>query len=176
MTLDYLSGGSDEEDQKLLGFLLGDVLYGIDIMQVREIVNPGELINIPHVPSFVIGVAYHRNAVVPIIDLGNRFGLEKRVTTTRIKWILVKTPTKDVGLEVDRVTEVVKVSEKQLRERHSLMDNEEIPWIRKVFSSKNGLIFQIDLETVIGSAAELPEDQESKGHDQASESGGGQRP
>jgi len=157
MTLNYLARGSVTDDQKLLGFRVGELHYGVDIMQVREIINPTELIEIPHAPPFVIGVADHRKAVVPIVDLRMRFGLEKTAPSKRLKWILIKTQTNDVGLQVDGVTEVVKVNDTQVRDRHPLMDNQDILWIKDVFSNKNGLIFQIDLETIIGSAALLPE-------------------
>ncbi|MCP4199574.1 MAG: hypothetical protein GY762_20710, partial [Proteobacteria bacterium] len=79
-----------EAEQKLIGFIVGDVRYGIDIMRIREIVNPSTVVQIPSIESYVVGVTEHRNAVIPIVSLRERFGLESKGLDTRTKWLLVK--------------------------------------------------------------------------------------
>ncbi|MCP4599630.1 MAG: purine-binding chemotaxis protein CheW [Proteobacteria bacterium] len=156
MRFDILSKSQFEEEHKMVGFVVGNVRYSVDIMRIREIVNPGDLVHIPAVPSHVVGVADHREVVVPIIDLRIRFGLEEIDSNRRAKWIVVKMETMDVGLQVDRVTQVLKVTDSQLRDRDSLLDDGGAPWIKEVFSDENGLVFELDLEAVVGSVAELP--------------------
>jgi purine-binding chemotaxis protein CheW len=144
-----------ETEQKLIGFMVGDVRYGIDIMRIREIVNPTEVVQIPSIESHVIGVTDHRNAVIPIVSLRERFGLDSKGLDNRTKWILVKVENKEIGLQVDRVTQVIKVTNEQRRDRNSLMDDAEKPWIEEVFADDSGLVFVIDLDPVIGPAAQL---------------------
>jgi purine-binding chemotaxis protein CheW len=145
-----------EAEQKLIGFIVGDVRYGIDIMQIGEIVNPSEVVQIPSVESYVVGVTDHRNAVIPIVSLRERFGLEAKGLDARTKWILVKIENKELGLQVDRVTQVIKVTNEQRRDRNALMDDAEKPWIEEVYADENGLVFVIDLDPIIRQAAQLP--------------------
>jgi purine-binding chemotaxis protein CheW len=150
MRADLQSIALGETERKLVGFLVDDVRYGIDIMRVREIVNPSRLVQVPYMPPYVVGVADHREAVVPVVDLRVRFGLEAKGLDHRVKWIISRTDIKEVGVQVDRVTQVLKVNQSQFRERHSLMDAKRTPWIKDVFADDSGLIFELDLEVVLG--------------------------
>jgi purine-binding chemotaxis protein CheW len=82
-------------ERQLVLFGVGTVVYGLPIERVREVVNPLEIIPLPHAPAAVIGVTDHRGEVVPVIDLRTRFGLppaEDPDALRRRKWIMV-----DVG-------------------------------------------------------------------------------
>ncbi len=104
-----------DPQKSLVGFVVGDVHYAIDIGKVREIVNPLPLTALPHTPVEVVGVADHRGEVVPVIDLRARFGLPLGDATRGTKWILVSAGDRAVGLVVDRVTEVFGTGGEELR-------------------------------------------------------------
>lgn len=93
-------------DKSLVGFFVGEVHYAIEIAAVREIVNPLPMTSLPHTPAEVAGVADHRGDVIPVIALRRRFGLDDEEPSRATKWILVRAGEHDVGLVVDRVTEV----------------------------------------------------------------------
>ena len=77
MTLNLRDLKSPErETYKLVGFTVQNIFYGIDIMRVREVINPIDLVSVPSLPAYVKGVADHRAEVVPIIDLRARFGID----------------------------------------------------------------------------------------------------
>ncbi|MCP4680332.1 MAG: hypothetical protein GY854_33555, partial [Deltaproteobacteria bacterium] len=150
-------------ERKMIGFIVDHVRYGIDIMQVREIVNPSEVIQVPASPSHVMGVADHRETVIPIIDLRIRFGLKETESTRRTKWIMTKTDFRDVGLQVDRVTQVIKMTDVQQRDRRSLLDNGAAVWIDEVFADNAGIVFRINLDAIVGPLSELPESEAFEG-------------
>lgn len=56
-------------EQQDVIFKLGDEEYGINIMNVTEIIPYEETIKLPHVPDFVEGVINYRGTVIPIICL-----------------------------------------------------------------------------------------------------------
>ena len=58
----------------MVGFVVGDVQYAVPIGQVREISNPLAVVELPRAPASVVGVAYYRGEVVPVVDLRGRFG------------------------------------------------------------------------------------------------------
>lgn len=98
---------SQSSSQKsLVGFVVGDVGYALNIADVREVINPQEFSRLPHLPAEVLGVTDYRGEVVAVIDLRARFGLPGAPPTKATKWILVGTGARVVGLVVDRVTEV----------------------------------------------------------------------
>jgi len=61
--------------EQFLTFILGDEEYGVDILRVQEIRGWEPVSRIPNVPSYEKGVINLRGAIVPIIDLRDRFGL-----------------------------------------------------------------------------------------------------
>lgn len=95
-----------EGDKRLVGFVVGDVHYALDIAHVREIVNPAPTSAVPHMPPAVVGVADHRGEVVPVVDARRHFGLPRVAATRGTKWILLRAGDQVLGLVVDRVTEV----------------------------------------------------------------------
>ncbi|MCP4675877.1 MAG: purine-binding chemotaxis protein CheW [Deltaproteobacteria bacterium] len=161
MRMSLFSRTAYDEERKLIGFITNGVRYGIDIMRVMEIVNPCETVQVPAVPPFVVGVADHRGTIIPIINLRARFGLESGSSDRYTKWIFAKIENREIGLQVDRVTQVLRVTPDQKRDRRSLLNEtvgEGEQWIKNVFADDSGLVFEIDLKAVIGEAAKLPDE------------------
>ena len=149
MKFNYLSLPELPKDQrKLVGFIVDDVCYGLPIMSVREVINPGAVTKVPSLPSFVLGVAEHRDDVIPIVNLRARFGLPSIERTRRSKWIIAVINRREVGFEVDRVTEVTTVDPSMKRERPFLTTKHD-PWIAEVFHVKSALLFELALSTLI---------------------------
>lgn len=105
--------------EQYLTFLLAGQEYGIDILRVREIKGWDTPTRIPHSPDHVLGVINLRGAVVPIIDLRMRFGVEKAPIGPTTVVVVVRVDGQrgelTVGVVVDAVCEVCNVSESQLR-------------------------------------------------------------
>ena len=102
--------------RSLVAFVVGSVRYALEIAQVREIVTPLPLTLLPHTPEGLAGVADHRSAVVPIIDLRSRFGLPTLAARGRkTKWILVDVRGRTVGLVVDDVLGVLRLGVAEFR-------------------------------------------------------------
>jgi purine-binding chemotaxis protein CheW len=153
MRFDLPDGCELDSERKLVGFYVGAVHYGVDIMSVREILKPAGLVPVHSAPAYVAGVTDHRESVVPIIDMRQRLGLAPMADAARAKWLLVRTSGKDVGLIVDRVTDVIPVSDAMRRERHAVLSAELASWVSDVFGVEGGLIFEVDVDLVVGLGA-----------------------
>ncbi|MCS6797228.1 MAG: chemotaxis protein CheW [Myxococcota bacterium] len=93
--------------KNFVGFVVGEVVYALDIHRVREILQPLPVVPLPHAPPVLLGVADHRGEVVPVLDLRRRFGLPPAADgDRRRKWIVVRAGTRGVALVVDAVTDV----------------------------------------------------------------------
>lgn len=127
-----------------VGFVVGDVAYAVPIANVREIVNPAPLTELPHAPPSVAGVLDHRGEVVPIVDLRARFGLDAAAATRRTKWILIEVERRSIGLIVDRVTGVFGVAD-ALRAPPALGPGDELRGIVGVAPHAGQLVFVLDV-------------------------------
>jgi purine-binding chemotaxis protein CheW len=65
---------------KYLTAVIGDEVYGIAVLKVREIIRLQKITPVPQVPEFVRGVINLRGRVIPIIDLRIRFGMKAEIT------------------------------------------------------------------------------------------------
>ncbi len=108
--LDELWADDDEEvgtrKAKYLFFNLGDELYGINIMNVTEIIEMERITEIPDMPDYVKGVINLRGKVIPVMDLRLRFNMSEREYDDRTCIVVTAVETASLGLIVDTVAEV----------------------------------------------------------------------
>src|ERR1700688_2183847 len=95
-----------DPSKNLVGFVVGDVEYAVNIARVKEITNPLVVVPLPHPPRAVVGVADFRGEVIPVVDLRLRFGLASAPATRKTKWIVVDVSSRLVALVADAVSEV----------------------------------------------------------------------
>lgn len=103
----------DEAPAQYLTFLLGGEMFGVGILNVKEIIEYGNLTEIPMMPTFIRGVINLRGAVVPVIDLAARFGGKVTEIGRRTCIVIVEVPDgdsrHDIGIMVDAVSEVLEI-------------------------------------------------------------------
>lgn len=145
-----------EGDKRLVGFVVGDVQYALDIQHVREIVNPQGTSAVPKMPPSVIGVADHRGDVVPIVDARRHFGLPRAPLTRASKWILLRAGDQLMGLVVDRVTEVFGSSTPP-REPPAALGDPSTRGVAWVASREDDLVFVLDATKLAQIVAGMPE-------------------
>jgi len=100
---------------ELLTFRLADQEYSLDIMSVREIRGWTRTTPLPHAPKFMKGVINLRGTVLPVMDLGERLGLEPRQQTDRNVIIVVKHENTMTGLLVDAVSDIITLTSADLQ-------------------------------------------------------------
>ncbi len=144
-----------DRTKNLVGFQVGDVQYAVEILRVREIINPLPMVQLPKSPKTIIGVADHRGEVVPILDLRTRFGIERMGNTRRTKWVIVGVNGRSVGLVVDAVTDVFGTLPEAQRAVPQLGTGDEARGISAVYMHDKQLVFVIDVERVAAPAEEI---------------------
>lgn len=101
-----------EHGQYLIFSLAGEA-FAIDILHVKEIIEYGQLTEVPMMPEVVRGVINLRGAVVPVIDLAARFGRTPTQVARRTCIVIVELEQEgehhDVGIIVDAVNEVMEI-------------------------------------------------------------------
>jgi purine-binding chemotaxis protein CheW len=92
-----------------LTFNLAGEEYGVDILSVREIRGWSRVTRIPQTPDHLLGVLNLRGAIVPIMDLRLRFGLERESYGDSTVVIIVAVAERLFGIVVDAVSDVVDI-------------------------------------------------------------------
>jgi len=103
----------DSSPQQYLTFSLGGEVFALGILNVKEIIEFGNITEIPMMPAFIRGVINLRGAVVPVIDLSARFGGAASKVSRRTCIVIVELgegeERQDLGVIVDAVNEVLEI-------------------------------------------------------------------
>lgn len=107
------AGTEDRDQQQYLTFNLGGEIFAIGILAIKEIIEYGNLTEVPMMPDFIRGVINLRGAVVPVVDLSARFGRRGSTVSRRTCIVIVEMEAEDgrqdVGVIVDAVNEVLEI-------------------------------------------------------------------
>ena len=102
-----------ETPSQYLTFALGSEMFAVGILNVKEIIEYGNLTEIPMMPTFIRGVINLRGSVVPVIDLAARFGGKSTEAGRRTCVVIVEVNDEearhDIGIMVDAVSEVLDI-------------------------------------------------------------------
>lgn len=105
--------GGGAAPAQYLTFLLGGEMFGVGILNVKEIIEFGSITEIPMMPAFIRGVINLRGAVVPVIDLAARFGGKVTEVGRRTCIVIIEVADEearhDIGVIVDAVSEVLEI-------------------------------------------------------------------
>jgi purine-binding chemotaxis protein CheW len=101
---------------KYLTFLVGDVGYGIEISYVVEIISVQEITLVPHTHPYVKGIINLRGTVVPVIDMGMRFGQGEVIYTDKTCIIVLSMDDMSVGILVDGVQDVSDIEDDNIQD------------------------------------------------------------
>jgi len=101
---------------KYLTFLVGDVGYGIEISYVVEIISVQEITLVPHTHAYVKGIINLRGTVVPVIDMGMRFGQGEIEYTDKTCIIVLSMDDMSVGILVDCVQDVSNIDDENIQD------------------------------------------------------------
>lgn len=125
--------------------------YAVDILHVQEILRPREMTRVPKAPSFLTGVINLRGQIVPVINLRTRLGMAPSEQTQDSRIVVVNHSGKTVGLIVDAMSEVLRISESVIHPPpvtpNAQFSSEYIQGVAKL--EKRLLIF-LDLAALLG--------------------------
>jgi len=107
------------EQKQYLTFLLANEEYAIGILKVKEIIEYDTVTTVPKTPKWVRGVINLRGAVVPVVDLAIKFGLELTPVTKTTCIVIVETQFESqnttIGVIVDAVSQVMELATEDLQ-------------------------------------------------------------
>ena len=135
---------------QLVSFHLAEETYGIEITKVREIILMGDITRIPHTPDFVKGLINLRSTVIPVVDLRIRFGLRETELTDDSRIMVVNVGAKTIGIVVDAVSEVLRVSNEQIAPPPATVAGLGREYLTGLVRLEEQLLILLDIEKLLG--------------------------
>ncbi len=142
--------GRSKEEVQLVVFKIGDEEFGVEINQVREIVKLVSITRMPKAPVFIEGVVNLRGQIITVIDLAKRLDLPSTGRTDATRIMVVEVGDDIVGMIVDSVSEVLRLSADNIEDTPSLIETEvHEQYLRGVGKSEDRLLILLDLNEVL---------------------------
>ncbi len=143
-----------ENQVQFLSFTLGDEEYGVNILRVQEIRSWEPVSRIPNVPAYEKGVVNLRGAIVPIIDLRERFGLGHLEYTPLTVVVVLQAhvqegKTRVMGVVVDSVSDVVDVDKKTIQSAPNFGTKVSTEFINGLVSVNERMVMLLDVEKLL---------------------------
>ncbi|MFT5451134.1 MAG: purine-binding chemotaxis protein CheW [Enterobacterales bacterium] len=152
-TLKKDKGMSEDGIQQYLTFMLGGKVYGLSILNIKEIIEYDETTEVPMTPDFISGVINLRGSVVPVIDLGQRFTDIAADITKRTSIVILEITNDDlrieIGIIVDVVNEVLDIQESEIEAAPKLGNQIETSFINGMAKVDGKLLILLDIENVL---------------------------
>jgi purine-binding chemotaxis protein CheW len=135
---------------QLVSFRLAQEEYGIEITKVQEIILVGEITRMPQTPEFIKGLINLRNTVIPIVDLRLRFGLAQEEPTDETRIMVVNVSGKTIGIIVDAVSEVLRISHEQIAPPPPTVAGLGQAYLTGLVKLPKRLLILLDIDRILG--------------------------
>jgi purine-binding chemotaxis protein CheW len=137
------------DERQLVVFQLGAELYGVDIAGVHEIIRLQSITRVPRAPAFVEGIINLRGKVIPVVDLRHRFGLASVDHTRASRIVVVEISDQVVGLVVDAVSEVLRITGATVESPSPVVAGPESEYLHGIVKLPERLVMLLDLDHVL---------------------------
>lgn len=155
---------------QLVTFQLGEELYGVDIMDVKEIVKVRKVRPIPNAPYYVEGIINLRSEIIPVISLHKRFQIKKLNIDENSEdfeggFIILNIDDNKIGIIIDKIARVVTVDTSEIKAPPQMISGIGTEYIHGVIRQDDRYLIMLDIRRLFN-AKELqkiitPEDAEA---------------
>jgi purine-binding chemotaxis protein CheW len=128
---------------------LEDEVYGVNVMQVQEVLRLTEIAPVPGAPDYVIGIINLRGNVVTVIDTRRRFNLMTKENDDLSRIIIVEVNGTVIGMLVDSVAEVVYLNQSEIDTAPNVGNDDSSRFIQGVCSRDDQLLILIDVNKLL---------------------------
>ncbi|MDR2553401.1 MAG: chemotaxis protein CheW [Treponema sp.] len=143
------------DQSQLVTFQLGEELYGINIMDVKEIVRVQDVRVLPNTPGYVEGIINLRGEIIPIINLHKRFHLKRAFISEEDEllsgFIIIDIDGMKLGIIIDRVSRVVSVEKENIQPPPQMLSGIGAEYIMGVVRQEEGYLIILNIRDLFNS-------------------------
>jgi purine-binding chemotaxis protein CheW len=134
---------------QLVTFQRGEELYGINIMDVKEIVRVQDIRSIPNAPGYVEGIFNLRSEIIPIVNLHKRFHLKRMAASEDDEllsgFIILDIDGLKLGVIIDRVSRVVTIERENIQPPPQMFSGIGAEYITGVVRQEHGYLIILNI-------------------------------
>lgn len=139
----------NEQYEEFLCFTLAGEEYGINIMEIKEIIKVRELTEVPHTPDFIDGILSLRGVIVPVINMRKRMEMPVADSAPQQRIIIVHNGENLTGLRVDRITGVARIAENCREATPGVLDGTARDFVSGIGRYDTSMLILLDITTVV---------------------------
>jgi len=139
----------NDEVLQWVTFKLDSEKYGINVMQVQEVLRYSEIAPVPGAPEYVLGIINLRGNVVTVIDTRSRFGLESSEISDNTRVVIIESDKQVIGILVDSAAEVVYLKASEIDLAPNVGNEESAKFIQGVTNRDGELLILVDLNKLL---------------------------
>lgn len=158
-----MTGQIEERIVQMASFRVGNEEYVIDIMRIKEIINPLKITPVPSSSELIEGMINLRGVIIPIVDLRKRFRVPQEHWAKQPKYIIIAISGRIVGIMVDEVLEVVRIPRDLIKPSPEISQGREPGIFLGVCEYQGRLLLLVDLKKILDPAFLNPFEGESAG-------------
>lgn len=136
-------------EKQMVLFELGSEIYGLDIATVHEIIRMQPITRVPKAPFYVEGVINLRGKVIPVIDMGKRFGLEKVERAKNNRIVVVNINDTILGIIVDAVTEVIRIPTESIEPVSDIITAAKSDYLMGIAKLTDKMVILLELDKLL---------------------------
>ncbi|WP_024954047.1 chemotaxis protein CheW [Sulfurospirillum arcachonense] len=138
----------NQDSSRFLTFFIDDEQYGLNISHVKEIIASMNITNVPKTPDYIKGVINLRGAVIPIVDVRLKFGMDERAYDINTAIIINEIDNVSIGFIVDRVEDVLSIKHSELTEPPKFGTNVDTSFIESVAQINENVVMVLNLKKI----------------------------
>ena len=139
----------NDEVLQWVTFKLDSETYGINVMQVQEVLRYSEIAPVPGAPTYVLGIINLRGNVVTVIDTRQRFGLNPADISDNTRIVIIEAEKQVIGILVDSVAEVVYLKNSEIDDAPNVVIDDSARFIQGVSNREGELLILVDLNQLL---------------------------
>lgn len=135
-------------EEQVVIFTIANELFGVDVARVQEIRRVPDITHVPRALPFVEGVMNLRGAVIPVVDLCQRFGFPTSDRTRASRVVILDLAGQTVGVIVDAVSEVLRIPTDSIEPPTTAITPDGDGFVRGIARVQERLIMLLDLDRI----------------------------
>mgnify|MGYP000883450685 CR=1 FL=1 len=138
--------------QQYVTFLIGGETYGVEVLQVQEIIGMTPITFVPNAMNFMKGVINLRGTVVPVIDMRLKLNLDERQYDVSTVIIVVEVKERMIGIIVDSVSDVVSLPVNSIQDTPHFTSKIETDFVKGIGQIDENLVIILDVSRILTTA------------------------
>ncbi len=140
---------SAEQSRQYSTFYVSDLFFGIDVLNVQEVLRYQEMTRVPLAPDVIEGLINLRGQIVTAVDLRRRLNVKPRDNGNTPMNIVVRSEEGAVSLLVDEISDVLEVNPASYEPPPQNLPPEQRELIEGLYKLDGRLLLILNTERVL---------------------------